>query len=66
MYFFRMIRITKFLELGVAHIESNDWEMLLVLERRGYGTVGPSHWIALSLLDRILLGRYTELNRIGS
>lgn len=65
MYFFRMIRITKYLELGVAHIESNRWEVLWVLERRGYGTVGPSHWVAISLLDRILLGRFSEPSRIG-
>ena len=59
-----MIRIYKYLELGVALIDSNEWEVLLVLDRLGYATVGPHHWVSLTIVDRIVQGRYKGWSKI--
>ena len=42
--------------MGIAHITSNDWELLFVLSRRGHGNISPSHWVRLDLVDSILTG----------
>ena len=42
--------------MGIAHLVSNDWEVLLVLSRRGHTNEGPSHWVRLDLVDVVLTG----------
>ena len=54
---FRMIKVVRYPHMGIAHITSNDWELLLVLSRRGHGNISPSHWVRLDLVDSILTGR---------
>ena len=52
-----MIKLVQYPHMGIAHITTNDWELLLVLSRRGHTNSSPSHWVRLDLVDSILTGR---------
>lgn len=53
-----MIKLVRYPELGLVCITTNEWEVLFVLNQRGYATVGPHYWVGLTLLNTIIRGRY--------
>ena len=53
----QMIRVIRYPQLGRMRITTNEWEVLLVLSRRGYTTTGPHYWVELTLLNTIIRGR---------
>ena len=52
-----MIKIIRYPGWGFVQIQTNDWEVLLVLRRLGVDLGLPSFWVAASLVNRIIMGR---------
>ena len=57
-----MIRVYKYPHMGIAHLVSNDWEVLFVLSKRGHTNGGASYWVRLDLVDSIVAGRTSVVN----
>ena len=56
-----MIRIIRYPGWGFVQIQTNEWEVLLVLEKLGVDLGVPSYWIAASLVNRVIMGRQLNL-----
>ena len=48
--------------MGIAHLVSNDWELLFVLSRRGHANGNASYWVRLDMVDSIVAGRTSAAN----
>ena len=57
-----MIRVHKYPHMGIAHLFSNDWELLFVLSKRGHTNGNASYWVRLDLVDSIVAGRTSAVN----